>query len=468
MKRSIRRAAFLLVPGVSCSRAYIQKIKDEGYTDLSPYLVPNQDAYTGQGFSWEQVCEVAEWATEFGLGLKLFTGYMKYREEFLREHPERRMVCLRVTGGSGPPVERNWRCPFQPENKADYVALLSKVVQLPPLREIHLNDEASIGFPDGSIGCYCDYCVSEFERKFGAPPPRKADWGSEVWWQWIQHRMEGWTEVHAYFRSEVKKQRPDVAVGIQLNASTVAAFAHNPWLVGIDLAHDAQAQDVLATNAYHHTQYPRWTYRPIRRILTEAVRTTGGAAVQRSMNIYPSAFFIPQTCLELNHQDGFFAGTVPFALGAETATFLSHEMMELLPPGFIDGFQQARALDPYFERTRPYSYATVVNPSQTEIYGYPERSWGREALTHWADVMYHVGLPWRWLFDRRLSDAADGLAGPVILPEAHCLKEEQRAILKEYVESGGGCSGWVARRLRTGRGVGRVRRLLERLLRLRS
>ena len=445
MKRPVRRVALLSFPGVSCSRDFVRQVKDEGFTDAGVGFSLGIRQFAGQGYDLDQTSRLAEWLDEFGLGLVLFTGYQKYQEEFIQEHPERSMVCL---GGSGETrdsdsvVTSSWLCPFHPDNKAEYLSLLAQALKLPPLTEIHLNDEAGLGFSNGGVGCYCDFCVSEYEREFGHPPPRQPDWESKEWWDWIQHRMKMWTDVHAYFRAEIKRHRPDVAVGIQ-HSPVVVSYSQAPWVSGIDLARDAEAMDVMCTDPYHYIHYPIFTYRPMRRILTEACRSLAGATIKRSMNIYPQGFAPPLSALEMTRRDGFMSGAIPFALGAESITPYNYELMKIIP-GFFDGLQEAAALRPYFEKTRPYGYVTVINPFQTEVFGYPDRRWGREVLARWPDVMNQVGLPWRWVFDRRLPDAVDHLSDVVILPDAHCLTRGQSAVLKAHAQAGKGLL-WVGR-----------------------
>ena len=114
---------------VSYSRDHVARVSREGFTDIGVSLKTGVRKFTGQGFDSEQVCQFGAWAEEFGLGMTVFTGYMKYRETFLRDHPERAMVCV---GGSGTSLDSDnlvrtkWLCPFQPENKAEYLNLLRK------------------------------------------------------------------------------------------------------------------------------------------------------------------------------------------------------------------------------------------------------------------------------------------------------------------------------------------------------
>lgn len=446
LKRSIRRTALILFPKVSCSKEYFRRIKEEGFTDIGFSVKEDQQdqsEFVGQGYSLDQAKQVAAWAEELDLGVNVFTGYMKYREKYLAEHPDR---AMKLACGQG--VERDsdhlevsaWLCPFQAGNQQEHLKFLQEILTFSTLREVHLNDEAFIGFPNGAIGCYCDSCTAEFKRQFGFPPPTKPDWQSEKWWRWIKYRMEHWTQVHASFRSKIKEKRPDVLVGIQ-HSPLAVSFENDPTLSGINLAQDALALDLLCTDPYHHIQSYFFTHRPLRRIVTEATRILAGATIERSMNIYPQAFMPPKSSIELTRRDGLMAGIIPFALGAETITPYAYELMKIIP-GFFDGFQETKKLIPYFERTRPYSYVTVLNPTQTQIYGHLNRNWGRDYLSCWPDLMNQLGLPWRWISDQRLSDLTDELGGPIIVPAAHCLTRDQTAHLEKHLHRGHGIL-WV-------------------------
>jgi len=443
MQRQLRRCALLLFPEESLNPETIDQIASEGFTDVGVAVFMSRSTrhFSGQGFSVEQGRRLAELAEERKLGLLAFTGHMKYQEDVLQAEPERAMITVsgdRALESDGLPS--SWLCPFRPENKKCYLELLLDIAQWPALREIHLNDEASLGFTDGAIGCYCDYCCREFKRAFGTTPPRRPDWDDPLWWQWIQYRMDSWVALHSQLREQIKAVRPDVAVGIQ-HSPLPTAFWDNPWRSAISLAKDAEAMDVLATDPYHFIHYSYFPYRPHRRILTEATRTLLRATVKRSANIYTQAFAPPGNSLELGRQDGLLAGIVPFALGADTITPYAYELMKIIPE-FFQGLQDARRLVPYFEKTRPWWFATVLNPLQSEVYGHPKEAWGRKHLTAWAELMNRVGSPWRWLSDQRLEDAADSLTGPSIVPEAHCLTSAQLQVIQQLVDRGEGVL-WV-------------------------
>ena len=113
------------------------------------------------------------------LGFIAFTGYIKYQEHLVAAEPHR-LMHMAGDGGvldlDGLPVR--WLCPFRPENKSPLPhPCLQKSAEWPAVREIHLNDEACLGFGDGTIGCYCDFCEAEFRKRTGVKPPRACGLG---------------------------------------------------------------------------------------------------------------------------------------------------------------------------------------------------------------------------------------------------------------------------------------------------
>jgi len=439
-ERALRRAALLIFPKHSLSEKALDRIVEEGFTDVGIGVV-DAPAMKDQGFTLEQAERLAQMCLERKLGIIAFTGYMKYQEALVAAEPHRLMITGskgKVHDLDGLPVR--WLCPFRPENKTLYLSLLLNICRWPAVREIHLNDEASIGFGGGVIGCYCDYCREQFHARTGADPPAMPDWDDPLWYAWLEHRFENWTAVHAELREDIKKVRPDVLVGIQ-HSPYIPERVYNAWESGICLARDAAAQDVICTDPYHFNHADGIRHRPHRRILTEGTRSLVGACVNRAVTIYPQGFMPPAQAVPMGRQDGLLAGVVPFALGADTVMPFTYELMKIIP-GFFEAFQQARKLLPHFQTHRPYAFATMLCPQQSEIYGHYEGNWGATYLTDMADLVFRTGLPWRWFWDQRLDDAGDGLRGPLILPEVHCLTASQLGRIQAVAERGEGLL-WV-------------------------
>ena len=455
--RSLRRVALSAFPAETLNEAAVQTVVDEGYTDIGIALVVIADEGSwqkGEGWTLTKARELAKLAEKQDLGLVIFTGYMKYQELSLRDHPERAFV----TYGAGTSLDSDglpsrWLCPFQPKNKQMYVEQLHEVATWPAVREIHLNDEASLGVGTEAIGCYCKFCTEQFRKHAGEDPPRSAKWDDPLWWEWLEYRMDKWVEVHAGFRVSIQKVDPTVEVGIQ-HSPFPACFIRRPWQSAISLARDATALDLLATDPYHFNHSNHIAYRPHRRIQAEAARSLIGACQKRGAEIYPQAFMPPGRSAPLTRQDALMAGILPFALGADTVVPYSYELSRIIP-GFTEGFADTLRLQSDLDKHSPYAYVTVIKPHQSEIRGHYDCEWGEQYLAEIANLMYRVTLPWRWFWDERIVDAADELHGPLIVPDAHCLTEEQLAVIDELARKGHGVL-WIGNRPAqpwTGRGA---------------
>ncbi len=440
IRRPLRRAALLLFPGESLREDVLDTILREGFTDVG-IGVKTTPTVPGQGFSIPQARELAAMCQARHLGIIAFTGYMKYQEALLNREPQRTMILSgrgRILDLDGLPVR--WLCPFRPENKSLYLDLLREICQWPAARDIHLNDEASLGFRGGVIGCYCDYCRARFRAATGAEPPVAADWSSPLWRRWIEHRLSTWTAIHAELRDEIRRLRPDIAVGIQ-HSPYVPEHVYSAWESGIALARDARAMDFISTDPYHFIHCDGIRHRPHRRILAECTRALVGACLDRGATLYPQGFMPPGQSTPLGRQDGLLAGIVPYALGADTVMPFTYELMNIIP-GYSEGFDDSRRLLSLLREHRPYSFATLLCPQQSELQGRPDEGWAAGPLRETAEALRRTGLPWRWFWDERLTDAASLLRGPLVLPETHCLTPQQTSALRAVVQRGDGAL-WI-------------------------
>ncbi|OIO91827.1 MAG: hypothetical protein AUJ92_15670 [Armatimonadetes bacterium CG2_30_59_28] len=419
----------LVFPGVSFYEETLDDIVAEGFDDIALFFISKQ-LLQGQGYSVDRARPIAEAAHRRGLGIVVYAGYQKYEERLLARDPQRAMV----TRGIGQALDSdslpsNWLCPFQPANRERHKRLLDGILTLPGIREIYLNDEALLGFADGTIGCYCDYCRSDFQSTIGQEPPQTPNWSDDVWWRWIEYRMSRWTEVHAEFRDYIHASHPEVFVGIQ-HSPIVPCRCWHPWKTGINVAADAQALDAISTDPYHFNHDRVIAHRPHRRILAEGTRNLVGACVSRRVSIIPQGFMPPAQAAPMGRQDGLLAGIVPFALGAASVSPFTYELAKIIP-GFFEGFQDARRLYSVMQTHNPYAFVTVLSPLQSEIYGHPDSDWGNEYVNEIPELMYRTGLPWRWVWDQRLPDSGPVLSGPLIVPDAHCLTAAQMEAMND-------------------------------------
>lgn len=446
--RRLRRAALLVFPRHSLSESALDEIAAGGFTDVAAYVAGTQ-IILNQGFTQEEGRRLAGMCERRGLGVIVFTTYQTYFPEHLAlDEPKRLMVTSDGERLFKPYQELPGRvtfeeigelglCPFRPENKAYYLDLLTEICGWPAVCEVHINDEASLGwFGNWVMGCYCDYCIGQFKEKTGSEPPVVRDWDDPLWYAWLEHRFGSYLAVHAEFREAIRKQRPDIRVGKQ-HSPAIPERMYNAWVYGINLARDAQTQDVLCTDPYHFNHAKEIEHRPHRRILTEGTRSLMGACFDRQVDIYTQGFMPPTLAVPMGRQDGLLEGVVPFVLGADMVVPYTYELMKIIP-GFFEGFQETRKLLSAFEAHRPYAFATVAMPHQSEVYGHYDSHWGSAHLKKVVDVVFQTGIPWRWFWDGRLEDAAGHLRGLLVLPEAHCLTEGQFEKVREVGRRGEG------------------------------
>jgi len=304
--RKLRRSARLLFPKTTLDPSVIDQIVEEGFCDVCVTFVEMEQMFTDQGFNLEQAEQLAQMAQERGLTLTAFVSYMKYQHPLLAREPQRAMlVCDPLDINNRSLKTSDMLCPFQPDNKQRYLDLLGKITKLPALREVHLNDEASLSIRN-CIGCYCPHCANQFEKLTGSPPPRTCNWSDSLWITWLENRMQSWIDVHAEFRDHIKNTLPSIAVGIK-HGPRPAAMSFNPWKEAISLAHEAECFDVLALNPYHFTHIHIADFRPHRRIVSEVTRTLVGACLDCDSNVYPQGFMPPGVSTPLN-QTGWSVG----------------------------------------------------------------------------------------------------------------------------------------------------------------
>ena len=437
-----RRTALLSFPKHSLRDSVLDEVAAGGFSDVAAGIVVEQ-VIRDQGFSLEQGRTLAAMCARRKLGFIAFTGYQSYFPEHIAlEDPGRLLVK-----SDGQQLYKPYRevadrrtfeevgdaslCPFQPQNKAFYLDQLMEICQWPATGEIHLNDEASLGwFGSWMMGCYCDYCRARFREESGEDPPIERDWDDPLWHAWIEHRFDQWIAVHAEFREEIHQVRPDIVVG-QQHSPAIPERMYNAWVYGISLARQAQTLDVLCTDPYHYNHAKEFNHRPHRRILTEGTRSLMGACFDRQVDIYTQGFMPLTLSAPMGRQDGLLEGIVPLVLGADMIVPYTYELMKIIP-GFFEAFQETRKLLPAFEAHQPYAFATAIMPHQSEVRGHSQSHWGFEHLQKIVDLMYQMGLPWQWFWDGRLEDASHHLRGPLVLPEVHCLSagqlEEVRAV----------------------------------------
>ena len=421
----------------------------QDYTGASELLLPVIDDVAAKGYDavaffikleeldvFRRLCEKA---ASLGLGVSVFTGYMKYQYEYLSRHPQQRMVS--VSGGVDQDGISNhsWGCPFNPDFKQRYFDFLRAIAAMPGVFRIAVNDEAYLG-----DGCYCAHCQRAWAEQVGGQmprieSPREDDWDDERWRAYLHWKMNRWDLVHGEMAEIVHQVNPATQVIFQ--ASPAVDLWRNPWITGVNLAGMVEHLDGLSTDPYY-TFHDVPHFQPREVYLSEWSRFLAGIVpAGKVAEMVPQAFSHPTFTRPLGAQDGYWAALVPPACGIDTVTPYTYTLQRCSP--MQKTYEDCFRLDGYFERTAPLQYAGLVHGAQTEIYRRPmpaqtPGSYDGTRVLPVADALRHRGLPYAYIPDSRLHDAEALRSFPVlILPEVNCLSTAQAQGIGHYAEAAG-------------------------------
>jgi hypothetical protein len=209
--------------------------------------------------------------------LKVFVEFNTMHEAgYLKDHPDARPIGS--DGRVSPPPD-GWQgvCPTHPGYRRDRMESFRMVLAAAPIDGVWLDyhhahanwEQADPNLPDT---CFCDRCVSLFEREtrislpdepIAARGKRILDSHASAWVQW---RCDVFTDWVREFRQIIERERPGVLLGT----------FHCPWSdsdfggalrrkLAIDLKAQAKYLDVFSVMPYHarfgHAGDPAWISR---------------------------------------------------------------------------------------------------------------------------------------------------------------------------------------------------------------
>ncbi len=433
--RDIRRLAHIHIPQQWQPEEIIREVKALGFTDLYFFANRLEAGMDIGGLSPELAMEVGKIAAREGMGVMINTGYMKYHEQVLLHHPDRRMVlraepaALDSDGG-----ELNWLCPFNEANKDNYKRELRELALIPALRYLYLNDEGFLG-AKGEMACYCDFCRKHFAKHFGKEPPEDIDWEDPLWRDWIKWRFDEWTALHAEFREAVQAVRPEVGVGMAC-AYIAELMGWKPWQHAVDLGAMSRALDSMNTGIYHGSSvHISGNYLPRFVSVLEVALIFTGALQGKPLRLAVQAF-CPGTSLEMTRKDGHWIGILPYAAGVDYVTAWCYETLRELPSEY-EGFMETFKLDPYFKETEPEVACSLFHSIQSEVWRYHDTDYDAVSVRPFAQMLRDSGLPYNYVWDSRLEETDLKRRGPLVLPHVCCLSKTQRKRLTSYLKGGG-------------------------------
>ncbi|MCK4623776.1 MAG: beta-galactosidase trimerization domain-containing protein [Phycisphaerae bacterium] len=426
--RTIRRIAFL------------QEYSNRPLTlkEIIPEVAAK--GYTAAAFAArigrELFAELAEEAERFGLEAMAFTGFMKYQEAYLKDHPDQRMILNTDEHAKDQDkLDINWGCPFNPAFQQRHLDFLRTLGRIPNLTEVWINDEALLGLQSDQLGCYCKVCREAWRGEFGGDIPMPPFADPETKRQFILWRIRRWNDVHAMMKSVLNEHHNVRAVHLTTPSCCTSI---NPWVTAVDLASMVEGIDGIMTDPYY--TFHEIDFRPQEVYLSECCRILRGlCGPGKKAEICAQGFSMATFNRPLDERDGWWAGIVPAALGLDGITAFTYLLQQISP--MLETYEKSFSLDEYFSQTAPADFVGIVNSLETQCFDIDSDSgtdsWLWSRMFTLGAVARHNALPYGYLPSSRLTEDDLRRFPVVILPNVSCLSVAARDSLRDYVRSGG-------------------------------
>ncbi len=382
--------------------------------------------------------ELAAEAARHGLEVMAFTGFMKYQQDWLKDHPEQAVR----TNTDAESVDQDkvsvfWGCPFNPGFQERYFKFLAALGAIPNMTEVWVNDEAYLGFGPDKLACYCPVCAGAWADEFGGKIPRPPFRDPAEKARFVTWRFRRWNAVHAEMKLVLCR---DHAVRAVFLTSPACCVGNPPWITGVDLASMADGIDGIMTDPYYtfHENLARY-FRPREVYLSECCRILAGACGnERQAEICAQGFSHGTFTRPLDERDGWWAGIVPAALGINAVTAYTYALQRISP--MQKTYEKSFKLDRYFNRVQPCDFIGVVSSLETQCFhldGAGDKSWMVNCLLPVTEMLRHGALPYTYVPSARLDQRNRRRFPVMILPLVTCMGDATRAALRDYVEQGG-------------------------------
>ena len=320
----------------------------------------------------------------------------------------------------------------------DYLDYLKKVVRyaLDEVKTdfIHFDNFGQNAEPSS---CHCDHCKNGFRAYLRAkysPRKRKERFGFEnvdyinppLWnrqnppdqldviddpgiQEWIDYRCQSMTDALEQMVRVIEASHRDVVVEVNCGGLT---GDNSPWTRGTD-----PARILKLTRSFWDESDQRPEYLADGRLVT-AIRTYKAARVYRNvalLNTWDNETAIAE-CLAFNQTIGF-SGVAP------------------LTSAMVNYIAFYRANRDFYVGSRDVASVAVFHSYPSITYHYSKA--GLSAILA-EQSLIQSRTPFTLVFEQGLSQLSPSTCKVLILPESHCLSDEQLALLRKYVEAGGG------------------------------
>jgi hypothetical protein len=362
--------------------------------------------------------------------IMLLSWYNTNQHKGLGEkHPDWRRVMMK---GDKEEIDTNGHMCVLSSPYRDFVLRYSKEIL-----DMGFNGMWYDGAEGGSrrdLSCYCRYCEEAFEKEFGEKQPRRIDWDSDLFCEWIRWRYRRFDEFATRLYEGLIEHKPDAVIMMNhLNRPTISNLEDK----GISW-HNAVSIDVMkfgggggnenssVMNRLHSTGFNARIVKaqcPERFDIWEP-----GGTLWRSV-VYPR--------LENDKTHSILHGVWTLALGGVPWTAMINTLCTCGKPD--------AAVMNEFKKRRPYIGGKALTYCAVH-YSQSSRDFlGRDnPVNYYMEVygLYTVAVEGHYLTDLILDSHLEDIDylmryRVIILPNSGCLNEKQMAALRQYVKAGG-------------------------------
>ena len=409
----------------------LDEVAAKGYTRVAFYAQIN---------TIPLILELVKEASKRNLEVCLFTGYIKYQEKYLSQHPDQ-VMCLSEEAEDQDRRYVYWGCPFNIDFKERYFNFLRELAHCPEVVEVWVNDEACMGFKDNCFGCFCETCQADFREKFNAEIPRNPDWESLLWKKFLKWRFQRWNDIHSEMKKVLNQVNPVIRT-VFLSSPSVEFSGKDSWITGVDLAGMAERIDGLCADPYYTFHDLASAFQPREVYLSEWCKFLAGIMPEgKSAEIVPQGFSHTTFIRPLGEEDGYWSSLIPLATGIDYVAPFAYSFQKNSP--VQQTYEKCFEFDDYFERNEPIKYAALIHGFASETYWYPsqrkkDESYDLQHLLPCADSLRQKGIAYQYYPDIQLEKNTLNDFPVLVLPDITCLSRKQATNIKSFWENGGG------------------------------
>lgn len=317
--------------------------------------------------------------------------------------------------------------------------------------------------------CYCDACVARFTEQYGQPQPRKEDWADPLFKEFVDFREQSMARFLKDAGDAMREINPEGV--IFLNAGSWHGGA---WRVARDIAAVGPYQQFNGAEAFYHLGHETetlfwsmaakhlvagnkpaivfvhhclgtWHYLPLPRIetiLAGAQTVACGAGTWLAAFEYSIENAREETIEPMREINGFLRSVEPYCTAAESMADIA-----LLYSGQSSKYYISRIAELFTDVEAGHEQDLTFKTGSGEVVvDWAARKqrcdkWQGDTYRGWFNALSRQHVPFDVILEAGLTDDSLSRYKTLIIGNASCLSEAQKAAITRFVAEGGNLVG---------------------------